>query len=334
MPYRAVIYDIDGTVLNTLNMNIYPLMRIIEEETGEAWTFEQVLRFASCPGMKVMEALGVADPEGTYARWVRYVNEYEDEDEEGAILYEGFDEVFAELSARGVTQAVVSAKTRAQYEIDAVSRSIDRYMETVMLADNTDRHKPDPTPLLIYLERLGIEPSEAIYIGDACSDYEAARNAHMAFGYATWGSTSSEDSRSRMLSSTPPRTSYKRSSSLRRILDRRILGSNRYTPSSKVPRGAAHRSGSAASAMRLRSARLAKSPESQMADSPCPSTSGMRLCTGATAALGPVVTVERRPPSVTPASKKARAPGRRKRYWRRTGLPVRSLGTRSVVYPS
>ncbi len=33
--YRAVIYDIDGTVLNTLNMNMYPLMRIIKEETGE-----------------------------------------------------------------------------------------------------------------------------------------------------------------------------------------------------------------------------------------------------------------------------------------------------------
>lgn len=33
--YRAVIYDIDGTVLNTLTMNMYPLMRIIKEETGE-----------------------------------------------------------------------------------------------------------------------------------------------------------------------------------------------------------------------------------------------------------------------------------------------------------
>ena len=42
------------------------------------------------------------------------------------------------------------------------------------------------------VERLGIEPVEAIYIGDARSDYEAARNAGMAFGYATWGSVSAE----------------------------------------------------------------------------------------------------------------------------------------------
>lgn len=66
-----------------------------------------------------------------------------------------------------------------------------KVMEALDAAD-PDRHKPDPTPLLMCLERLGVEPSEAIYIGDAHSDYEAARNAHMAFGYATWGSTSSE----------------------------------------------------------------------------------------------------------------------------------------------
>ena len=121
MGYRAVIYDIDGTVLNTLNMNMYPLMRIIKEETGEDWTFEQVLKFAAYPGMKVMEELGVANPESTYARWVRYVNEYE----EGATLYDGFTEVFEQLRERGIVQTVVSAKTRAQYELDVVSRGID-----------------------------------------------------------------------------------------------------------------------------------------------------------------------------------------------------------------
>lgn len=59
--YEAIIYDIDGTLLNTLNMNMYPLMKIIKEETGEDWTFEQVLKFAAYPGMKVMEELGVKD---------------------------------------------------------------------------------------------------------------------------------------------------------------------------------------------------------------------------------------------------------------------------------
>ena len=88
--YKAIIYDVDGTILNTLDMNMYPLLRIIEEETGEKWTFDQVLKFYSCPGMKVMEELNIKDPVNTYARWVKYVNEYK----EGAILYDGFMEVF------------------------------------------------------------------------------------------------------------------------------------------------------------------------------------------------------------------------------------------------
>ena len=107
--YEAIIYDIDGTLLNTLNMNMYPLMKIIKEETGEDWTFEQVLKFAAYPGMKVMEELGVKDQEKTYARWVQYVNDYE----EGATLFEGFEEV-----QRGVEALSSSA------EIGAINKKI------------------------------------------------------------------------------------------------------------------------------------------------------------------------------------------------------------------
>ena len=47
-------------------MNMYPLLRIIEEETGERWTIDQVLKFYSYPGMKVMEELNIKDPISTY----------------------------------------------------------------------------------------------------------------------------------------------------------------------------------------------------------------------------------------------------------------------------
>lgn len=186
--YKAIIYDIDGTVLNTLNMNMYPLIQIIKEETGEEWTFEQVLKFAAYPGIKVMQELGVKDQEKTYARWVKYVNEYE----EGATLYDGFMEVFKAFQDNHIIQAVVSAKTAKQYEIDFVDKGLDKFMDVAILADDTTKHKPDPEPLLECIKRLNIEVSEAIYIGDALSDYQASRNAGMDFGYAKWGSVSSE----------------------------------------------------------------------------------------------------------------------------------------------
>lgn len=166
-------------------MNMIPLLQIIKEEMGEVWTFDEVLTFVPYPGMKVMEDLQVKDKEKTYARWVQYVNEYED----GATLYEGFEQVFSAFQPHFL-QAVVSAKTKEQYQIDVVSKGIDRYMQTALLADDTKKHKPDPEPLLECVKRLGITVTEAIYIGDALSDYQAALNANMDFGYATWGSVS------------------------------------------------------------------------------------------------------------------------------------------------
>ncbi len=186
--YKAIIYDIDGTLLDTLKMNMYPLMKIIKEETGEDWTFEQVLKFASYPGMKVMEELKVKDQEKTYARWVQYVNDYEDK----ANLYEGFEEVLEKFKEKGIQQALVSSKLREQYAIDVVSKGIDQYMAAVILEDDTSFHKPHPEPLLKCLEKLNLKAEEVLYIGDAYSDYEAAKNAHIDFGLAKWGSVASQ----------------------------------------------------------------------------------------------------------------------------------------------
>lgn len=187
--YKAVIYDIDGTLLDTLKMNMYPLMKIIKEETGEDWTFEQVLKFAPYPGKKVMEELGVKDQEKTYARWVQYVNDYE----EGATLFEGFEEVLETFKNHNIKQAIVSSKLRDQYEIDVVSKGIDQYMAAVILEDDTTFHKPHPEPLLKCIEKLNLKPEEVIYIGDAHSDYEAAKNAHIDFGFAKWGSVAIQE---------------------------------------------------------------------------------------------------------------------------------------------
>lgn len=185
--YKAVIYDIDGTLLDTLKMNMYPLMKIIKEEKGKDWTFEQVLKFAPYSGMKVMEEFGVKDQEKTYARWVQYVNNYE----EGATLFEGFDIVLEAFKNKKVKQAIVSSKRRKQYKIDIVSKGIDQYMNVVILEEDTQFHKPHPEPLLKCIEKLN--PDEVIYIGDAYSDYEAAKNARIDFGLAKWGSVGSQN---------------------------------------------------------------------------------------------------------------------------------------------
>ena len=182
--YKAIIYDIDGTLLNTVDQNMYPLIRIIKEELNEDWTYEQVVPFTAQPGMKTIADLGIADVEGVYARWVRYVNEYGP----GALPYDGIPELLDAVEKKGLKQGIASSKRRRQYGIDMGRHGYDRLMDAAVLCEDTELHKPDPAPLLECLRRLGVEAGDALYMGDARSDMVAARAAGMDFAYASWGS--------------------------------------------------------------------------------------------------------------------------------------------------
>ena len=186
--YKAIIYDIDGTLMDTYDRNMVPLRQIIKEELGEEWTDAQVRKFYAQPGLKTIRDLGIQDVEGVYARWVRYVNAYGRDAEP----FEGIPEVLERFREANILQAVVSSKMRKQYGIDMGSRGMDKYMAAAVLAEDTQKHKPDPEPLLICLAKLGVETKDAIYIGDTASDSLAARNAGVDFGLAGWGAFSME----------------------------------------------------------------------------------------------------------------------------------------------
>ena len=134
-----------------------------------------------------MADLKIKNIEKTYARWVKYVNEYE----HGAKLYEGFETVFEKFDGK-IIQAIVSSKMVAQYQIDVVEKGIDKYFKVAILADDTTKHKPDPEPIYKCLDKISIKPEEAIFIGDSINDYLAAKNAGVDFGYATWDSVSND----------------------------------------------------------------------------------------------------------------------------------------------
>jgi len=194
--YKAVLFDLDGTLINTMDMNLYPLIRIIQEELGEIWTLQQVLPFFAQPGLKTMDDLGIRDKEATYARWVRYVNEYEP----GAIPFDGIPQVLQTFQNSGIRMAAVTSKMHGQYQIDVVGNGLDRFLETAVLAEDTQLHKPHPEPIFLCLERMGLSPADALYVGDTLPDLQAARNAGMDFGFAAWGAVSEvgmEDARYR-----------------------------------------------------------------------------------------------------------------------------------------
>lgn len=181
--YKCILFDLDGTVLNTERMNMIPLQRLIKEELGLEINYNDLLKYKAYAGKKTLEELGFKDIERSYSKWVKYVNEFE----EGATLFDGFEEVFKELNNRNMICGIVSAKTREQYEIDFIQKGLDKYVKCEVLADDTELHKPHPEPLLKAAEILKISPSDCLYVGDTIFDYKASKAAEMDFGLALWG---------------------------------------------------------------------------------------------------------------------------------------------------
>ncbi len=72
---------------------------------------------------------------------------------------------------------VVTVKSRATVEVTFEVLPLRRYFGAVVTGDDTVRHKPDPEPLLLGLDRLGADRSSAVYVGDSPFDIQAAKAA-------------------------------------------------------------------------------------------------------------------------------------------------------------
>ncbi len=99
----------------------------------------------------------------------------------------GMDDALVLLKDEGRRLGIVTAKRRTTVELAFAKIPIGHLFETVVGGDETTRHKPDPEPLLLALERLGARPEDAAYVGDAPFDVQAAKAAGIFAIAVSWG---------------------------------------------------------------------------------------------------------------------------------------------------
>lgn len=195
-PLRAILFDIDGTLINTVDLIVKALDYTYQKHLGIALPREEIRRLIGLPLKVQMRYLddrvaGNAPHDLMEADEVAYYKAHRDQER---VIPEAVQAVQTAYR-KGYAVALVTSKSREELHITLPKLAVDAYVDTVVAADDTERHKPAPDPVLKALERLQVAPEQAIYIGDTVFDLSCGRAAGVLVGAVAWGAHLPEDLR-------------------------------------------------------------------------------------------------------------------------------------------
>ena len=181
MKYTTIIFDLDGTLLNTLADLAAATNYALAEHKLPHRTTDEVRLFVGNGIRKLIERAVPADTpaklqEEVFASFNRY---YKEHCADSTRPYEGVPQLLQQLRAAGCRTAIVSNK--ADYGVQALAK---QYFDGRRAGI---AKKPAPDMLLAIMRQLKAEPASTIYIGDSDTDLDTARNAGVACIGACWG---------------------------------------------------------------------------------------------------------------------------------------------------
>ena len=188
MKYKAVIFDLDGTLLDTLEDLADSVNHVLKEAGYPTRTIEEVRAFVGNGIRKLIER---SVPENTPTESIDHVHKnfiayYGEHCMEKTKPYDGIMELLHTLQKAGCKVAVVSNK--ADY---AVQMLCDKYFKNTFdaaLGEQTGiPKKPAPDAVYKVLNTLNVSSSESVYIGDSDVDILTARNSNMDEIIVDWG---------------------------------------------------------------------------------------------------------------------------------------------------
>ncbi|MGQ4554993.1 HAD-IA family hydrolase [Halobellus sp. GM3] len=165
--FDAVVWDLDGT-----------LVRLLVDWDAVSVEVAGVFEAAGidAAGRDLWEMLDLAD-ESDLRNDVEAV--IADHERDGAMRSERLSH--ADSVGRFDTEGVCSLNSESACRTALDVHGLTRHVDAVVGRDTVSARKPDPSPLLETLRRIGADPDEALFVGDSATDAEAARRAGVAF---------------------------------------------------------------------------------------------------------------------------------------------------------
>ena len=184
MRFPTVLFDLDGTVIDSGAIILASMRHATREVLGRDYSDAELMKTVGGPGLAAqMEALA---PEHV-DRLVEVYRAHNLPLHDTLEACVGMEDVLVRLHEEGRTLGIVTAKWRATAELAFATVPLGHLFSTIVGGDETERHKPDPEPLLLGAERLGADPAQTAYVGDSPFDMRAAKAAGMFAVAVTWG---------------------------------------------------------------------------------------------------------------------------------------------------
>ena len=182
--FPVVLFDLDGTVVDSGAIILASMRHATREVLGAEFGDEELMQAVGGPGLEAQMAVFAQDHVDELVRVYRAHNEPLHDELDACI---GMEDVLVRLHEEGRRLGVVTAKRRATVELAFARVPLGHLFETIVGGDETERHKPDPEPLLLGAKRMNAEPDRTAYVGDSPFDMRAAKAAGMHAVAVTWG---------------------------------------------------------------------------------------------------------------------------------------------------
>ena len=169
---RAVLFDWDGTLVDSAETSFRAYVSLFRE-LGIAFDRDEYRRTYSPNWHRTYEALALPRErwDDADALWLRFFAREKND------LLPGVPEALGRLRRAGHAQGIVSSGERARVTQEMRDLQVHHFFEVAVCGGDTENRKPHPEPLLLALERMGLRPREAAYVGDSPEDVEMARSA-------------------------------------------------------------------------------------------------------------------------------------------------------------
>ena len=187
-PLRAVLFDLDGTLLDTAP-DMVAALNALRVERGKAALPYDVVRPLVSHGAARLVRLGFpeVDPTTFAELQQRFLVLYRADLCGATRAFAGMDRVLAALAARGLLLGIVTNKPAWLTDPLLEQLGLSSLFACVVSGDTVSARKPDPLPMFHAARLAGVEANQCLYVGDAQRDVQAAHAAGMQALVATYG---------------------------------------------------------------------------------------------------------------------------------------------------